>query len=234
MGRRLLPLSLSPTCLREGDMASDGAIGQDGHVSWGVAAGELGGRGPQAASMARGRKARADESIIASAMELAPLARRLATDAIKVMDRDSKFSDQDGIVPRILSLAASIEGMAGGPLDSPGDDGKRAFLRELVVGEVYVTCFPHRSGGGESVEWSLVSADLAGGTIVADRGGKVESVEAADWGLCAYGLGSGAWHPYAWTRKTSLRELKEDVSRVIGDHLDALNAEPDWGFAEDD
>ena len=195
-------------------------VGRDGHVSWGE---------PKA--MASGRQGRAEASIIASAVELAPLAKRLATTAGRMVAANPKVTDPDGIIPRILSLAASIEGMVGGPIEPPGASGKRAFLRDLSVGEIYATHL-HSIGDENTVEWSLVAGDESGsGSIVVSRDGVLAKVVAADWGLCAYGVG-GAWHPYAWTESVGGRVTDgKDIARMVDAEaeLGAGMEDDEWG-----
>jgi hypothetical protein len=147
--------------------------------------------------MASGRAARADAAVLAAAYELAPLARRLASRvAVGVgTTLGETMAAHGGEVRRILALAASIEGTVLGP-SAPARPGERVFLGDLAVGRIYVT---HHAGG--DLEWACKGVG-PGGAVVVESGGSAKSVDGGDLGLCAYGAGSGAWHPHSWTEAT--------------------------------
>jgi hypothetical protein len=144
-------------------------------------------------SMASGRQNKANTSIIMSAVELAALCRRMATHSLAL--NEVGFRDE---AVRILALAASIEGVVGMG-DPSGVKGMRAFFGDLVVGECYLTHFQ-----GRSEDWSYAGVNNDDRMILIEVGGKQKIVASADYGLCAYDGGSGAWHPFVWTEKIGL------------------------------
>ena len=151
-----------------------------------------------AVGQASGRQLKADASVVASAVELAALARRMATR----LSASHVGVEQDvDEISRILSLAASIEGIIGINVEGPpGVSGTRAFLQDLVSGEIYVTHFQ-----GRSEEWSHMTFVESAGQILVGVEGKTKTADPADYGLCAYGGGSGPWHPFVWTEKVGAK-----------------------------
>ena len=144
-------------------------------------------------SMASGRENKANASILMSAVELAALCRRMATHSLAL--DEAGFRDE---AVRILALAASIEGVIGMG-DPSGVKGTRAFFGDLVVGECYLTHFQ-----GRSEDWSYAGVNNDDRMILIEVGGKQKIVASADYGLCAYDGGSGAWHPFVWTEKSGV------------------------------
>ena len=162
-------------------------------------------------SMASSRKDRANEAILAAAIELSVVAKKLAT-SISISGGEL-LSQHYNEVARVMALSAMIEGVAGNGSDV-GIPGKRVLLEDLVKDGVYITHFQ-----GRSEEWSYGGSlsDVAGRSILVCSKDKSETIAPADYGLCAYDGGSGAWHPFVWTENVG---LKVTDGRDIGDMVD--------------
>lgn len=170
--------------------------------------------------LASGRKGRAEAAVLASAYELASLARRLATrvanGAQATWTLADEFAAHRDEVLRILSLSASIEGtVTGGASSAPPVSG-RVFLPLTEACGLYATHYLDRVD-----EWYYIGPDPSSGlNIIIERPGMArEVVVAADLGLCPYGGGSGAWHPNVWTEKVDggLMDGKDVARRVDED-----------------
>ena len=149
-------------------------------------------------SMASSRKDRANEAILAAAIELSVVAKKLAT-SISISGGEL-LSQHYNEVARTMALSAMIEGVAGNGSDV-GMPGKRVLLEDLVKDGVYITHFQ-----GRSEEWSYGGSlsDVAGRSILVCSKDKSETIAPSDYGLCAYDGGSGAWHPFVWTEKSGV------------------------------
>ena len=181
------------------------SIGYNGHVAFGS---------PR--RMAGGREDKANASIIMSAVELACLSRKMATHLLAI----NETNDNKDEAVRILALAASIEGVVGMG-DPSGVKGTRAFFGDLVVGECYLTHFQ-----GRSEDWSYAGVNNNDRMILIEVGGKQKIVASADYGLCAYDGGSGAWHPFVWTEKIGLNiNDGRSVANMVDDEANLTEIE---------
>ena len=139
------------------------------------------------------------------------------------------------VTAKMRSLAAGIAGLTG---VAPVKDMKsgRAFIDDLVVGEVYLA----HGWGGNEFEWTYLGMGVdSDDHVMIRRSGKDPTSEAlGDHGLGAYASGtSGAlWHPTNWTESLGIKEnAAASVANAIAHEAGMSNMETfgDFGGGND-
>lgn len=137
------------------------------------------------------------------------------------------------VTPRMRSLAAGIAGLTG---VSPVKDVKsgRAFIDDLVIGEVYVA----HGWGGNEFEWTYLGmgSDSDDHVMIRREGKEPTSEALGDHGLGAYASGtSGAlWHPTNWTEALGIKEnAAAGVADAIANEAGLSNIETFGGGGND-
>jgi hypothetical protein len=161
---------------------------------------------------------------LTTATELTPIVSELIkkiTGSMRTSDCEIYGAAEAKIV-KMLSLATTIEGLAGLPSQSNFSSSdlveRKILLEDLVTNGIYITHFD-----GRDEEWTLLSVNHDTRQIIiklsASTKGTLDviiSVNAADYGLCPYGVGE-EWNSHAWTSSMGIKTTDgADILKLAG------------------